>query len=360
MTQKVYDELLRSPRGMAHATMRDIILPLILGKETDGITYWIGKDVAREFPVATIDDLELVTMQIGFGQLEMTEHKRDYHVFKLTGPEVSERLKLQKEEASFALEAGFLAQEIEFQLDAICEAEVVEKKRNEVIIRVNNDPHSDEESERSEMIEFITPKRPEIGDETAKRKATRAEKREKRRAEKAAKKAKKQAEKEAKKKAKLEKKKNKAESETPAEEASAAPQGQETEHVETEEERFEREFQEQFGGTDEYRPEDDEQDPMVVQVDNPEAEEFLEDDSQADDEADNAEDEVATEEALAEEETGAPVDAEEAEASDDEAAPQDEEQVDEEATTNEDASANGGNATSEAPADDDESTKKRE
>ena len=72
MTQKLYDQLINSPRGMSTAAMRDVLLPLILGQETDGILYWIGKDLARQFPVATPGDLSLLTHQLGLGDLRLT------------------------------------------------------------------------------------------------------------------------------------------------------------------------------------------------------------------------------------------------------------------------------------------------
>lgn len=47
MSQKLYDELINSPQGLVNGTLRDVILPAILGKETDEMLYWIGKDLAR-------------------------------------------------------------------------------------------------------------------------------------------------------------------------------------------------------------------------------------------------------------------------------------------------------------------------
>jgi hypothetical protein len=65
MSQKTYDRLIHSHRGLIAGTMRDVILPAILGKETDGILYWIGKDLAREYPVASLEDLIVLTEQLG-------------------------------------------------------------------------------------------------------------------------------------------------------------------------------------------------------------------------------------------------------------------------------------------------------
>ncbi|WP_295729928.1 YslB family protein [uncultured Limosilactobacillus sp.] len=160
MTQKRYDQLINSQRGFISATLRDVILPSILGKETDGILYWIGKDLAREFPVASIDDLVLLTKQLGLGNLQLTKEASLQRTFKLSGPLVEERLAIDKEQTSFTLEAGFIAQELEFQLGTITEAEVESVKHKEVRIFAQNDPQKLDETEDTEIASFIKLKRP--------------------------------------------------------------------------------------------------------------------------------------------------------------------------------------------------------
>ena len=55
MSQKLYNQLIAGHQGLGAGTMRDVILPAILGKETDEMLYWIGKDLARVYPVATAE-----------------------------------------------------------------------------------------------------------------------------------------------------------------------------------------------------------------------------------------------------------------------------------------------------------------
>lgn len=167
MSQKTYDRLIHSHRGLIAGTMRDVILPVILGKETDGILYWIGKDLAREYPVASIEDLIVLTEQLGMGKLELRQQNSIQHVWRLSGPIVEERLAVDKEETSFSLEAGFLAQELEFQLSAVTEAEVIEHKHSYVEILAQNDPQSDAGSERTELAEFIEIEKPQPQTESA-------------------------------------------------------------------------------------------------------------------------------------------------------------------------------------------------
>ena len=71
MTQTRYDHLINSHRGLGAATLRDIIIPALLGTETEGILYWIGKDLAREYPVATEEELIVLTNQLGMGELSL-------------------------------------------------------------------------------------------------------------------------------------------------------------------------------------------------------------------------------------------------------------------------------------------------
>ena len=133
MTQSLYNQLIKSSNGIESALVRDILLPEILGDEADGILYWAGKDLARKFPVSSEDEIITLFKQFGFGELQLEKKNNKQQVWKLTGPTVIERGR--QEHASFNLEAGMLAQEIEFQSDLVTEASVeVEKKKSVQII----------------------------------------------------------------------------------------------------------------------------------------------------------------------------------------------------------------------------------
>ncbi len=155
MSQKRYDQLLHSHQGLANGTLRDIILPAILGKEADDMLYWIGKDLAQQYPVATHDDLVILTQQLGFGDLTLQRHDKVSQIWRLGGPIVNERIQRGGEQTSFGLECGFLAQEIEFQLGTVAEAKINDRHHETVDILVQNDPKTDADDERSELITFI-------------------------------------------------------------------------------------------------------------------------------------------------------------------------------------------------------------
>ncbi len=155
MSQKLYDSLLNSHRGLMNGSLRDVILPAILGKETDEMLYWIGKDIARQFPVGSLEDLQLITKQLGFGELSLQKKTATSQQWKLSGPIVQERIKQNGEQTSFGLEIGFIAQEIEFQLMTVAEAELSERKKHCIFIEVKNDPQNKADSERTELITFL-------------------------------------------------------------------------------------------------------------------------------------------------------------------------------------------------------------
>lgn len=157
MSQELYNSLLAGHQGITNGAMRDVILPAILGKEADEMLYWIGKDVAREFPVQTNDELILLTKQLGFGNLALKKKTATSQEWQLTGPIVRERIERRKEQTSFGLETGFLAQEIEFQVNSVAEAEIIERSKDTVTILVKNDPSSEADSERTELVTFIHP-----------------------------------------------------------------------------------------------------------------------------------------------------------------------------------------------------------
>ncbi|EKN65029.1 hypothetical protein BABA_21741 [Neobacillus bataviensis LMG 21833] len=112
--------------------IREILLPEILGKDTPEILYWAGKRLARKFPLDDFDQVIEFFANASWGQLDLTKETRDEIEIELTSPLIVSRVK-SKAEYFFQLEAGFLAQQIELQKEAIAEAfEHPVKKANKV------------------------------------------------------------------------------------------------------------------------------------------------------------------------------------------------------------------------------------
>ncbi len=169
MSQKLYNQLIAGHQGLGAGTMRDVILPAILGKETDEMLYWIGKDLARVYPVATTEDLVYLTNQLDFGRLALRKKSNTSQIWRLSGVIVKERIQRDEEETSFGLECGFLAQEVEFQLGTVAEAKIFDRHRDYVDILIQNDPQSSADNERSEMVTFITVDRPDEKEDVPKK-----------------------------------------------------------------------------------------------------------------------------------------------------------------------------------------------
>ncbi|RIW37776.1 DUF2507 domain-containing protein [Bacillus salacetis] len=119
--------------------MRDILLPEILGKHTTDILYWGGKGIARKFPLISFEEMEAFFLEAGWGNLSITEDKKDERIYTLSGPLIERRLSL-KTDISFKMEAGFLAEQVQNQKKAITEAaEEIHKRSKTVKIIVRSD-----------------------------------------------------------------------------------------------------------------------------------------------------------------------------------------------------------------------------
>lgn len=130
------------PRNISlfgYELIREFVLPEILGKDTSEILYWAGKRLARKHPLATLDEVIEFFTKASWGQLELKNERKDEIEFELISPLIVSRVK-SKAEHYFQIEAGFLAQQIELQKQAIAETfEHPVKKANKVQFTVKWD-----------------------------------------------------------------------------------------------------------------------------------------------------------------------------------------------------------------------------
>lgn len=91
--------------------IRDVLIPNLLGTETHEILYWAGKELARQYPLATRQDIVRFFDKAGFGLIELNKEQRNKQVYTLSGKIVQARL--EHAQPSFNLEAGFLAEQIQ-------------------------------------------------------------------------------------------------------------------------------------------------------------------------------------------------------------------------------------------------------
>ncbi|WP_064092546.1 YslB family protein [Rossellomorea aquimaris] len=101
--------------------LRDMLIPDILGKHSPDILYWGGKQLSRRFPLQTTEELISFFNEAGWGTLNVIEQKKNEMTFEMNGPLVERRLSL-KSDVTFKLEAGFLAEQIQFQKKCVTEA----------------------------------------------------------------------------------------------------------------------------------------------------------------------------------------------------------------------------------------------
>lgn len=87
--------------------IRDNILRSVLGKHEEEVLYWAGKELARKFPLFTLDEAPLFFEQAGWGILSIEKQEKDEIIYILSGD--ADMLKV--EERCFRIEAGFLAEQ---------------------------------------------------------------------------------------------------------------------------------------------------------------------------------------------------------------------------------------------------------
>ncbi|KIU19292.1 DUF2507 domain-containing protein [Weissella cibaria] len=119
--------------------LRDRLLPELLQDDESEIIYWAGKALARDVDLTGVMALETFFMDAGFGFLTLTSKKPTEQVWRLDGPVVSARFD-ENNHASFALEAGFLAQQTQQQLGTGAEAQWEANKQTVVITVMSENP----------------------------------------------------------------------------------------------------------------------------------------------------------------------------------------------------------------------------
>ncbi|CAK1243131.1 Predicted hydrocarbon binding protein [Fructobacillus cardui] len=106
--------------AFAPLLLRDALLANILTDDYANITYWAGKELARQFPVETSADLPDFFEKAAFGDLTIKYQSGDQQQWLLSGAMVEDRL-ATNHQADFSLETGFLAQQLELQEEIVAE-----------------------------------------------------------------------------------------------------------------------------------------------------------------------------------------------------------------------------------------------
>ncbi len=114
--------------GFGYELIRNDLLNDLLGKEQNDILYWAGKMIARKYPLATFEEIIEFFDQAGWGTLTVEEEKKQ-EVHLILSSELITYRNQQKKNVSYQLEAGFLAMQIQQQIDVIAETYEEQSKR---------------------------------------------------------------------------------------------------------------------------------------------------------------------------------------------------------------------------------------
>lgn len=131
-------ELVNVPVNLfGYELIRTELLTNLLGKDAESILYWAGKELARNHPLTSYEDVVHFFEQASFGTLICTKEKRTYHTYTLTGKMID--LRLANKNAVFSLEAGFLAEQTQQITGIYTEAFAEVIKNKEVVITLKWD-----------------------------------------------------------------------------------------------------------------------------------------------------------------------------------------------------------------------------
>ena len=123
--------------SFGYEIIRDHLLQSILGKHEEDVLYWAGKELARKFPLFSMEEVVSFFAEAGWGHLVLDKEAKDEVHYILTA-EVPEQLKV--EQRCFRLEAGFLAEQKQKQLSFLTECyEEKDSKKNIVKFTIKSD-----------------------------------------------------------------------------------------------------------------------------------------------------------------------------------------------------------------------------
>lgn len=127
--------------AFGYELLKNVLIPELLGKEQSSILYWAGKNLARKYPLESIDEIAEFFQRAGWGNLTVDTEGKNKITFNLASELISRRLKHDKT-ATFALETGFVAQQIQTIKNCLADATSSVKKKRAVTITVEWD-HKD-------------------------------------------------------------------------------------------------------------------------------------------------------------------------------------------------------------------------
>lgn len=122
--------------GAGYDVLRYIGLHDLLGDESGELLYFMGKNLARQFELNTIEDIYYFFEKMGWGKLELVKEKKKTLFFTLLADAIVHKLKTPLS-TEFRLEAGFLSESIQLINGAECECiEEINHKIHQIQFKV--------------------------------------------------------------------------------------------------------------------------------------------------------------------------------------------------------------------------------
>ncbi|MFD6443227.1 YslB family protein [Peribacillus sp. NPDC060186] len=126
--------------AFGYELIREVLLNDILGKDSNQILYWAGKQLARKFPLNGEQEIVAFFQNAGWGHLEIIKFSKTEMELSLTGEIISRRLDLHPD-CHFQLEAGFLAEQFTLQKKFLSESkEEIKRRAKKVTFTIQWDP----------------------------------------------------------------------------------------------------------------------------------------------------------------------------------------------------------------------------
>ncbi len=131
--EEVHNHMEVETNRFGYDLIRNDVLRDLLGKDHDTILYWIGKSLARKYPVPTVEEMITFFEEANWGTLARIKEKKQEQLFELTGEWMN-----KSDQRCYQLEAGFLAQQVETWNNCISGATYTEKN-GLILIKIETD-----------------------------------------------------------------------------------------------------------------------------------------------------------------------------------------------------------------------------
>lgn len=124
--------------AFGYELIRSVLLPELLGSQERNILYWAGRNLARKFPLLSMEEVISFFHEAGWGNLEIIETTKKEMTLELSSPMITERFQNHVNPV-FGLEAGFIAEQVQLQKKWITETFETIKRKNKVVFTVQWD-----------------------------------------------------------------------------------------------------------------------------------------------------------------------------------------------------------------------------